>query len=491
MKIAPNLQFRNWFILGLLVQLVAAWFSIGYHQPDEHFQVLEFANHKLGLSPGCDLAWEYAARCRSALQPSVVYALGRGLQMAGWYNPFTVAFLLRLIMGLLTWWTTTRILRRLFPELITQRGKQALVWCGFFLWFVPYVGVRFSAENISGLFFFLSFTFLYPFHDLAAKNPLARLLLAGLLLGFSVFIRLQLCIAVLGLVCWLLRYGKWPIRLWLIIGAGGIIAIALSVCLDRWFYGDWTFSPWNYFSVNMIHHKASAFGVDPWWYYFSKYLDIGVPPISVVLLPLFFIGVWQKRHHVLSWIVIAFIAAHCLIAHKEIRFLFPVSLAFIFLACSGFDYLVQLYPGRKYYRWAIPLFAALNSIMLVVKIFTPAHEAIKYYEAIYNYAGKQKPVLVSYETPVYQLVGLCVNFYQPKNLEEHTISNPGELTRILKTANGRPVLFLNHQLTPDPMLQNFRLEKVYCILPSWMAPFNFTNWQSRSYIWTVYRIYEK
>ena len=489
MKFVLTPTYRNWFLLGLFVQVIAAWFSVGYHHPDEHFQVMEFCNYKLGYSPVTDLAWEFSAKCRPSLQPFLAYCLCRALEKMGMYNPFMVTFLLRLGMGLLTWWTTYRIVKLLLPEMITEKGRQALIWCSMFLWFVPYIGVRFSAENISGICFFLAISFLFNLSNLVINKQVYRLIIAGLLLGIAVFVRVQMAMGILGLAGWILYAQKWPFRNWVLIIASGVIAIALLACIDHWLYGVWVFSPLNYFNVNIIQHMAAKFGVEPWWYYFYKYLDIGVPPMSWVLLPLFFAGIWHKPRHLFTWVAVAFIAGHCLVSHKEIRFLFPISLAFIFLACSGFDALMQQYPGKRFYRWAIPLFVTLNSIMLIVKIFTPAHEAFKYYKAIYDYYGSHKSIIVTSEQTVYTLVGLPVNFYKPKDMEEWVIGSPLSLSYVMKNANGRPVLFLSHQMTPDSLLRGYKIEKIYCILPDWMSHFNITDWQSRSYIWSIYRVY--
>ena len=48
----------RWMALGLLLILVAALRSEGFHHPDEHFQVLEFAGAKLGRTPWSALPWE-------------------------------------------------------------------------------------------------------------------------------------------------------------------------------------------------------------------------------------------------------------------------------------------------------------------------------------------------------------------------------------------------------------------------------------------------
>ncbi|MBK5097796.1 MAG: hypothetical protein JJE01_08435 [Gemmatimonadetes bacterium] len=60
---------RNWLLVALVLNLAAAYFSWGFHQFDEHFQILEFANYKLGNSPASDLPWEFSIR-RSGLGSS-------------------------------------------------------------------------------------------------------------------------------------------------------------------------------------------------------------------------------------------------------------------------------------------------------------------------------------------------------------------------------------------------------------------------------------
>ena len=58
--------------LSLGIFFVTALRSSGFHQIDEHFQILEFAAFKLGLTNQGELPWEYSAQMRPALQPAIV-----------------------------------------------------------------------------------------------------------------------------------------------------------------------------------------------------------------------------------------------------------------------------------------------------------------------------------------------------------------------------------------------------------------------------------
>jgi len=228
--------------------------------------------------------------------------------------------------------------------------------------------------------------------------------------------------------------------------------------------------------------------VFPWWYYVTLFINYAVPPISYVLLPLFAVGIWKNPRHVFSWICIAFLVGHSLIAHKEVRFLLPLILPFIFLACRGFDLVIQRYPAKKIYRWALPLLAGLNIILLTVKILMPAHEAFGYYKYIYNFAQKQPATLVSFEQSPYSLLQLQVNFYKPRDMDIEVVHNANELQTILNRKDGRPVIFLNPKIDPIPLIDNYKKTRVYCLVPDWIHLFNFNNWMSRAYIWSIYRL---
>src|SRR5919206_4106439 len=70
---------KYWLLIGLAFHLVAAYFNAGYYHYDEHFQILEFANYKLGRVPAESLAWEFHEKIRPWFQPAMAYVLIRAL----------------------------------------------------------------------------------------------------------------------------------------------------------------------------------------------------------------------------------------------------------------------------------------------------------------------------------------------------------------------------------------------------------------------------
>ena len=69
-----NITIKNsgkFLFLVSAIYIITAFFSVGYHQLDEHYQILEFANYKLGLTYPGYLAWEFDAHIRPSLQPLI------------------------------------------------------------------------------------------------------------------------------------------------------------------------------------------------------------------------------------------------------------------------------------------------------------------------------------------------------------------------------------------------------------------------------------
>ncbi len=485
-------QQRRFFLLSLPVFLITAWFSVGYHHPDEHFQVLEFCNYKLGLSPLGDLPWEYLTYCRPTVQPFIAYLFARAAMAMGIYSPFLVAFVLRALMATLTWFVSCRMVVLLTPLLKTTIAQKYLAYCMLGLWFVPYIGVRFSAETVSSVCFFGSICLLWP--HMATKWSARQVFVtfvSGFLLGLAVFVRLQLAFAVLGFGMWLLLRGRWAWQKWLLLVFGAIIAIGVGVLIDHWFYGKWVFTPFNYFDVNIVHNKAASFGVEPWWYYITTFLQVAGIPISAVLLLLFVLGVRRNQASVFSFIVICFVAGHMAVGHKEMRFLYPVSFAFIYLVVNGIDQAAQNVKKHKGYIIGLRTLIVVNIGMLVFKMCTPAEEAVNYYKFMYRFAADNKTNIVYADRSPYNIAELELNYYKPPKVAITKVANSSEVASMLANNSDEAIICLSQNLKPDTIFQGFRYERIYCAFPDFLLANNFNGWQERSRIWAIFRIYKK
>ncbi len=302
--------------IAFAVYTLTAINSKGYYHYDEHYQIIEFANLKLGLNQPGDLAWEYGARIRPAIQPAIALMIFKALNAAGVADAYSQALSLRLVTALLAL-TAIFFFIRASLTWIKAKYHYAYIVLSYFLWFLPFLNVRFSSETWSGLLFLLASAILAGYD----RNKRNTLLLPGFLLGLSFLCRFQIAFLIIGLYAWLLIVLKLkPVRLIPITGAAAV-AVVLGVAIDTWFYRRLVFTPWNYFRINIVEDVASAFGTSPWYYYAKWVFNL---PSGIFLLIALMIVLVKYPRQLVVWVTIPFIIAHSLIAHKEPRFLFPL-----------------------------------------------------------------------------------------------------------------------------------------------------------------------
>lgn len=485
-----RLSTRALFVIGLAVYGLTAWFSEGYHHPDEHFQVLEMAHYQLGRASAADLPWELQAQIRPGLQPMLACAAIRAAEFLGIDNPFTQAFLLRLLTGWLCLW----LFFRWSAAVIRARGAapgQWLLLAAVFGWFVPYLAVRFSSENLAGMVFLAgAFMLLQSFDNHNFKSRIPTLLLAGFLLGISFFFRFQMGFALLGVGAWLIFFRKKTapegqvMQGFFALVAGGLCAVALGAWADAWLYGEPAFTAYNYFKANIIENKAAYWGTAPWWFYFVQSLLDAAPPISGLWLGLAGVGFWRGRGGLLAWAFVPFLLAHVAVGHKEMRFMFPMIFPVLVWSVEGFRFFLEKYRLKKWHRLVFGIAVGLNFCLLPVRCLLPAQEAVPYFRFLYEYAEIRPRTVFTTEKSLYHLVGLEAGFYRSARIQsvvaerfEDIQPAPGDLLLSRKTV----------LMNPPPGVP---LQRVYTFFPDWFLRFNPNNWQERSRIWSVYEVQE-
>jgi hypothetical protein len=102
---------------------------VGYHNPDEYFQITEFASYKLGITPAANLAWEFNAGIRPALQPAMIYGLCKLTNLS---NPVMVSFLLRLVSALAGWGVTALFVLVCLKQVRSDEMKKMILYLSVF-----------------------------------------------------------------------------------------------------------------------------------------------------------------------------------------------------------------------------------------------------------------------------------------------------------------------------------------------------------------------
>ncbi len=346
----------RWMAIGLLLILVAAVRSVGFHNVDEHFQTLEFASAKLGRTPWSALPWEYSFRMRPWLQPALYTIGARGLLALGVLDPFAWAFGFRLFSGLLAWVGLVGLAVCCGRWIADPWARRLAIRALVLSYFVPYLAVRTSAESLSTSCVVLALCLIGLGTELTSAGIA---FLTGVLLGLACGFRYATAVVVVSTLAWLLLVARAPARRlgWVLLGMASALVLALAV--DRWGYGEWTLAAWNYAFRNFGEDRAAReFGDLPWYGYLLVLARGPCAPINL-LLALAVVVAWVRRpRHLLTWATAPLALVQCAIAHKELRFLFPIAMLSPLLLAFALE-------GVPWRRWARVLAGGVVALDLV------------------------------------------------------------------------------------------------------------------------------
>jgi phosphatidylinositol glycan class B len=280
------------------------------------------------------------------------------------------------------------------------------------------------------------------------------------------------------------------------LGAAFVLTSAANTAVDDWLYGTWTCSPYNYLRMNIIEGRAASFGTAPWWFYFREVLMYLVPPYSLLILPILIWGAWRCRRHPLVWAVVPFFIGHTVAAHKETRFLIPVSYALVPLVALSLDNLPSTTSrvlARLYHsvagRWATRFFVGLNLITVVVMAAKPADERERVFRYLYDEAKKHPITVYTVTTSPYVQITDPLRFYRPETLTVKALGTIDEL-RAAAAAEPGSVFFFQRSFTPPSWQASsgLRLTPVVRTLPDFVNRVNINDWVSRMNAWTVFEV---
>lgn len=432
--------------------LVAACFSQGFFHPDEHYQVLELVNLKMGTYTDKTIFnWDFNDKIRPWFQAFLYYLILKPLSIFD-LDPFQSAFVLRLFNGLVGLCAVTKVIGFFSAKKNIKSDVLVVMLC----WFVPFFLVRTNSESLSSSLFFLG-SFFFLEENSCKKNAL----FSGVLWGLSFLCRYQMGVVIFSVNMWFL-FRHRRILPFIVHSLTLVLVIALGVLIDRWGYGTWEFAPYNYFYQNIVQSRASEFGVDSVWYYFWKPLIKGVPPISIVLL----IGViiYGVKEKINFWSVafVSFLFVHSMIGHKEVRFLFFNYLLAVLMSIRVFSKLDRKrWPGLLY----VPVFV-INFGLLAKVLFTSAASEIDLYKEVHH--RKIDHILVLEPGP--GKFNFTMPFYQ-RGPVETTKTRENTDRYVLTTKFGHVELF-------GAELKGCR--SVYQTYPFWIKKFDIFDWSKRS-----------
>jgi GPI mannosyltransferase 3 len=488
MQLLFNNQYNKLIFISFLVFLITAYFSVGYFHPDEHFQILEFCNYKLGKSPSADLPWEFHEKMRPALQPIIALLLIKALNIFSLTNPFTYSLIFRIITAILSWFVICKSALLLMKNFSSEMGKKIFLFLSLLSGFVPFLSVRFSSETYSAIAFLDAVYFIIKYRTTLSERTEFKMIFTGLLLGFSFFFRFQIAFAIIGLVLWLVIINKTKFWNLVLLAISGTAAMIVCVVLDSWFYGQFTFTPYNYYFANIIQNKISNFGVQPWWFYLDNFSDTVFLPFGILLLSFFFYGLLKKPKDVFVWCLVPFLLSHFILGHKELRFLFPVTFGFIYIVTIGIDNIINIPKIKRYGQLIFVLIVIVNLPSLLYNMILPADDMLSSYQYLYNKPLGKETVFLKNGFSNLTKWGLKRNFYNSPIIKCIEVKDGEDFRKYLATNKSDTIYVLENNLQPVKEYNGYSNKCVFKLYPDWILWFNFNNWESRTSIINIQQL---
>ena len=330
-----------------------------------------------------------------------------------------------------------------------------------FLWFIPYIHVRTSAENHGGSTLIWGIAFFLYCQNKALKEKYYALV--GLFLGIAFIFRIQIGVSLFALLVWAIIHKIKPQKL-IFMTAGGIMAFLLALASNYWGYGEWTVSFYNYILDLITHNRANSFGVSPFWSYVTLLLNRGIPVVSfpMMIAQLYY---WYKNPlSILSWLSFPFFIAHCFIGHKELRFLFPLILLSPYIFTLSLDqYDMKVRP------WMVKMFNAVNVLFLIIVCTRSANRAIPFYKYLYKNNAISHHINTLGGDPQ-RLVSLFPHFYLKINRD---FSNSEKSNWHFTNKGEQKALFKNCDLE-------------YSTYPEWIFKLPVKHLLKKSRVWSLF-----
>jgi len=472
------MKIKKIIIYSLILHIVAAFFSSGFHKFDEHFQIIEFLNYKLGGIAGNELAWEFREHIRPWFQVFTYWVTIQPFKLLGVENPFFLAFFLRLISSLFGWYSTNQLWPLIDRWFKSDKNKIWAFALMHFCWFAPYILTRASAESFSISFFALGLSWLLT------KQSSLWMILSGLAFGLAYQSRFHSALPVACVWIGLLVTKQLEVKKLVLCAVGVLIGFGSGFLFDYWGYGIWSFSLWHFYRTNFLEGIMAHVQHYPWYYYLRWSFLRGIVPVSLPLIIASLCFWIKKPKHVLTWATLPLFIFHSMVGHKELRYVFPViifSPLMLMMMIEAYQEKVDQMLTRKWVRGLTKTIISINIIVLFFVSFKPANVSVPFYQ--YVWGSKITKMYVRDEDP-FSMLGLPIKFYRPKNLETIIFRDFSEIP-IGVMASDR-YIFVRSGEDMINLASDQNCELLYSTYPRWLLKFNYSNWISRSRVWSLF-----
>jgi GPI mannosyltransferase 3 len=484
---------RILLISAIFIYALTAIYSNGYFAPDEHYQILEFANFKLGHISDSQMPWEFGTHIRSTFQPWIAYFI-----MKMFTDPYMVTLVLRCLTALLAIFSITRFINANLSQ-VESRFRNMYLFLSYFLWFLPFLNVRFSSETWAGLLSLLALSYIKSNQKTTYKHAL----LIGLLSGMAFLCRFQCAIIFISMMGWCIIIKKESLKMIAYSIMGFTVILVAGILLDKLFYGTWILTCWEYLNTNIIQDKASIFGLKSWYVYIIEVVFTAILPIGLLLFLSMIILFNTTRTSPLVWYILLFLIVHLIIPHKEVRFLFPIANILPLLIILSMQELKKLYQLTiSHYKSLLQVLTlilfTINGLALYVAIFiTPSDGRIAITKYVFDHYPHVPAKIYSLsseeENPFKPYSFLRQSFYEIPNVKIKSIDSFSVLSNDMFNEDSVGLLVIKRQDLQYSALLNkinsLHLKKLKSGNSNWVTNIEYLYYKEASA--TEYLLYGK
>ncbi len=469
--------------LAFFLHLISIYFSIGFFNDDEHFQVLEPTAYLLGLneilidkSEGYYWEWESQHRMKPWLQPYIYYYIISFLKILGVTDSFSWSFVIRFLSGLLGFFSIIYLFFS-FKKFFFKEDTHFNYLLFFSFWFYPFLHSRTSSTNLGLAIFLFSFCYLYKKINIKKiEFNFIYFFIFSFFLGISMVIKLNLIFTIAPIFLWVLIF-RFNFNRILISLAGVFLALSFGLYVDFLNWGFFTNTYWQFYDVNINKGWMIAFGSNPWWYYLPT-IALELAPILSVFFVLSLLIFWFKKpKNIFTWLTLATLVIISCFAHKEVRYTFPIYL-FAPLFISYFFEEFKKFKFRKFFKILVIL---SNFVFLALTLFTPANGKVAIYDFLYSHTqmAEQEHTNIFYIDENPYLINNMEPFFYTKFLPPIKEYNNNQ-----KNKNKKSIIITNAYSEFELLLNNKNCKKIYNSFPEKIINLN-RNWRDKKFNWYI------
>jgi hypothetical protein len=393
-------------VAGLTLRVCLAIAFPDIYHADEIFQALEPA-HRLVTGWGI-VSWEWRVGVRSWLLPGIIAGLmkladGRDADSQSYLTLITIVFSLTSLSIVAVAAAAGR--RIAGTTGLAIAGAASAGWYD-----LVYFGPKTLSETAAANTLIIA---VYLATIIATDNmPITRrrwlVMLLGLLLGLTFWLRFHLAPALPFIAAWACR-GK--VRdLWVPLISGAMIPLIAFGVTDWLTLGTPYQSVWKNVWINIVEGRSNTFGTDPLNWYVSELAGLWNWAF-VPILALAYAG--ARRLPLFALVAAVIIGSMSIVPHKELRFIFPAIALIIVLAGVGTAVIIErslIVERLRLLLWPASAGWLPSSLAILAWLLTSAIIAIRgswpgFHSEHYGFSPS--PYVIQAETYLNQRRDMC------------------------------------------------------------------------------------